>query len=407
MTDFHKNTIELLERISPPPRLAPDWADALARAGETSPARTRRLGWRLAPVPLVAAAILLLVFAWPFGARGSVLEQALAAIGDAPVTHVVAATHLDAQHVELRTGIRTPAPGREEVWYEAHRGLLVTVTYRGQLVGTPTLVRPGASLSGTLHDELVGGFLRDYRSALRSGAFHVKGKAVLYGTPVYWLAHRTPLYVNGPTGTKPAFAVEEVAVSTRSFKPIFVQTRFRGRILPSTKIRILSIATVPERPSLFKRTVRSLPLLTTADTAPPTTVARAARMMKHQPLMPSKTLSGLRRNWVGEPTYYAYQKLSYNGYGDPQPLPGIELYYGGLDATGYPLRRGRYVSITEFAAANGAVRAEGLGRFPSNGSAVLEGHRLTLSVNGLYVIIDASDPHRAILAARTLVAKKP
>jgi len=407
VTDFHKNTIELLERISPPPRLASDWADALARAGETSPARMRRLGWRLAPVPLLAAAIVLLVFAWPFGARGSVLQQALAAIGDSPVTHVVAATHLDAQHVELRTGVRTPAPGREEVWYQPHRGLLVIVTYRGQLVGTPTLVRPGASLRGTLHDELVGGFLRDYRSALRSGAFHVNGKAVLYGTPIYWLAHRVPLYVNGATGTKPAFAVEEVAVSTRSFKPIFVQTRFHGRILPNTKIRILSIATVSERPSLFKRTVRSLQLLTTADTAPPTTVARAAQGMRHHPLVPSKTLSGLRRNWVGEPTYYAYQKLSYNGYGDPQPLSGIELYYGDLDATGYPLRSGRYVSITEFATANSEVRAEGLGRFPSNGTAVLEGHRLTLRVNGLYVIIDASDPHRAILAARTLVANKP
>ena len=126
--------------------------------------------------------------------------------------------------------------------------------------------------------------------------------------------------------------------------------------------------------------------------------------MHAAPAVPAGRVAGLARTWVGQPRYYVWP---FHGrfMGQGNPLAGVELYYGRLDATGYPRRTGAYVSITEFPRANAEVRFEGIGRFPSDGNAVVERGRATLRVGHLYVIVEASDARRALDAVRALLAQ--
>lgn len=106
-----------------PPRPAPDrWRDIERAALGSS---RRRALVAVATLP-VAAAVALLVLAWPFsgGPTGTLLERAAAAIGDGPVVHAVvqsgfAGTEIDlaterrvSVHEEDELALVRPSPGR-------------------------------------------------------------------------------------------------------------------------------------------------------------------------------------------------------------------------------------------------------------------------------------------------------
>lgn len=426
MNDFPASVADLLENLSPPTSRRADWENVLARA-ELSPTRTPRraatlprrfpglarlAGQRqlvpLLGLPLFIAAVgaIALVLAWPFGAGSTlVIERAAAAIGTRPVTHVVADVGIGGSLVDLRTGKRTPVHGRSETWYDPKRGLLVNVSFRGQPV-TRFVIPPSSHSAGfTVSPSALQAFAANYRAALQAKAFRVIGSGLIGGTPVYWIASTPswrPFYPFN--GTTVHSFVEEVAISKATYKAVYMRTRVDGRVAPGSGKRIVKIETIAAQPALFAHAPTfpgSVGLGSGYNgSSPQTTLADARAAMGRAPLVPSTTIAGLRRTWIGQPSYLSGAQNTYK-----DQLPGVHLYYGRLHPNGYgPPYQAPYISITEFPRANIFVREQGLGYFPGNDHAVLENNMATFEIRGLYVVIRASDPTRALAGAQALIS---
>ncbi|MDE3024419.1 MAG: hypothetical protein KGI93_02495, partial [Acidobacteriota bacterium] len=144
---------ELVEMLGSDPELLAI-ADAVA-ASVRLPAhaygRQRVVVFAGAPILAVAAAVIALVLLWPFSSSPSVLDNALAALGSRPVTHVVLEDSLGSYLLDLRTGSHTPVSGREEIWYRAEQGMFSRRTFHGAPAGSAflpaKLITQGASLS--------------------------------------------------------------------------------------------------------------------------------------------------------------------------------------------------------------------------------------------------------------------
>jgi hypothetical protein len=361
----------------------------------------RRLAFLFPLGTTAAITIALLVLAWPFASGPSVLAQAVAAIGNGPVTHVVMDYRIGDSLVNLRTGAKRPIHGRQEFWFDPKRGLLDVLTFGGRPVAT-FLLRPNAQ---ALRGDWLNAFVSGYKAALKAGDYHVTGSGVVAGTPVYWIESK-PAYVlsdvttNGRSESgKLHKRVAQIAIAKSSYKPVYTRLKQDGRIVHGYASHILKLETIAPQPALFARTHLS-PMFRAGVTpsSPKTTIPAAQATMKRQALIPSHVIAGVRRSWVGEPPYLS----DGNSYKDQ--LAGVTLYYGRLDPYAYgPPHKAPYISITEFPRPNVYVRAQGLGYYPADGHAVLEGSTATLKVDGLYAIIGASSPRLAIAGARALV----
>ena len=341
------------------------------------------------------AAATALVLAWPFHGSPSVLAQAAAAIGDREVTHVVTEYEVGGSLVDLRTGKRTPVSGRSELWYDPKRGLLQIISFRGQPIGRfferPSTVRSASWLQT---------FVTGYKAALRSGAFRVTGSGVVDGTPVYWIESKPSWDVWFPFGGSTVHKqVEEVAIAKTTYRPVFTRLEVDGRTVPGLSSRILTIETVAPKPGLFAPgQVSSHSGAGFNGWSPQTTLAQARAAMHRPALVPATTIAGVQRNWIGEPGYLS----GFQSYKDQ--IVGVELYYGKLDPANYgPPYNPPFMSITEFPRRNPFVAEQGLGYFPGNDQAVLEGNTATLKTHGFYVIINASDATHALAAAKALI----
>lgn len=259
---------EVLELLRDDPELLAI-ADAVAN---TQPA-TRLRAWpaRLASVAAAAAvlAALVLVAPWQRGGGPTVLERALAAVGDEPVLHAVTRREERAQwsFVDLATGNRTspePSVVETELWYDRARGLAHTivrlddqliddvlqtpdgVTSQGGPVYTcawiakhpieATRARVSCKLSvenGTVPrnipepppvvDPALGGFVTGYRDALADGTARMVGEGELNGTPVYWLELRVPVPRPPEADQDVAPFEERVAIDRETYRPLLVR----------------------------------------------------------------------------------------------------------------------------------------------------------------------------------------
>jgi hypothetical protein len=387
--------IESLERYSPHPRRELDWLDVLGRAGLLP--QTKRAGgmrWRLTTTVAVAACALILTFAWPFGGRGSsVIQQALAAVGGGELTHVVFEDALGSRLVDLKTGAQRPVRGRGEIWYEPGRGLLETLSFRGAPVFTYFVRRPPRAVISGTQPGGIAGFVSGYRDALRSGAYHVVGRGQLAGAPVYWIRSR-PDYVSGngqPGPIKEVF--QEVAISRTSFKPTYWRLVVDGHVVPGGESRVTLLRTLAPKPAVFAHPRLRTPSYGFTPSAPATTLVQARASMKGHLVIPPAHLAGLPRRWIGQTRYFTTFTLA-------GQLPGVEFFYGKLDASGGPIYTGNYISITEFPEANSVVRGMGTGYFPSAPQAILQNKRVTLTARGAYMIINLGGRVTAITAAR-------
>jgi hypothetical protein len=384
-------------RDLPPGRLAALRQQLLAEITRADRS-TRPERGRLHRIPLLvtvgasaAAAVTVLMVAWPFHGSPTVLAQAAAAIGNRQVTHVVMDYGLGNSVVDLGTGTRTPVHGRSELWYDPQRGLLQIDSFRGQPAGT-FYSRPNAN---EFQQDWTKGFVSGYKAALQSGDFHVTGTGVVDGRSVYWIESK-PF----PRIPYPHTRVEQVAISKTTYKPVYIRTRLDGHIEPGDASHILMIETIAPNPALFPKHI-SVPTEVAPLGSSQTTLTQAQTAMRRPALVPSTTIVGLRRTWIGESGYFVGASPSYNN-----QLPGIELYYGSLDPSGYaPPYRAPYISITEFPSRNAFVVQQGLGYFPGDNHAVLDNATATLKTHGLYVVIEASDPARAIAAAQALARR--
>lgn len=224
-----------------------------------APVRSRRTR-RLVALGAALAAVVALLLAAPWQRGPSLVENALAAIGDAPVLHVVVERPTPNTSLrELATGAVVPRIQRTEIWFDGERDLKKTVTTldgavldevletsqggwtRGGRVYTCAWIaahpveatKAGVSCNpsgenGTTPrnvpeqpptvDLALGGFVDRYRAALATGAAARVGEGAVDGRDVVWLRIPTP------TGA------ERVALDAATYKPVRIESE-NGRVI--------------------------------------------------------------------------------------------------------------------------------------------------------------------------------
>jgi hypothetical protein len=320
--------------------------------------------------------------------RAGLIDRAIAAIGSGRTTHVVLVGPV-ARHVNLVTGKTTPQLERDEIWADPKLGTIELTTIGGRQLAPVFLPR-----SPYLDLPFVQSFAKGYRSELANGDYHPIGKATIAGQPVEWIANK-PYGVNDDAGIE-HYYVQEVAISQKTFKPLYLRARVDGVVQPDSWTRVLTAETVSAPAKLFAQRFRfaESPPYREAQSAPHTTLAAARAAMSPRPVVPPKWLAGLPRTWVGLPRIFVGPLKAL------RRAVGVELFYGPTNFVGQPIDGGSFISITEFPHTNAFVSALPQA-YPTSG-AMISGRTATLKTHGLYVIIRASSAKKAIAAAQAL-----
>jgi hypothetical protein len=236
-----------------------------------------------------------------------------------------------------------------------------------------------------------------YRRQLERGEYHVVGRGRIDGEPVIWIA----------ASARADGRAQEIAISTATYKPLYLRTLVNGRVEPGSSARVVVAETTAAQPALFAPRATT-PMgnggwagLPNSHTGIPTTTAAARASMNPDPIIVGARIAGLRRTWIGKPNYLLPGASSYR-----DQVDGLSLYYGELDAYGYPTYTGSFISINEITSARAARLMLGAGYFRA-GKAVIApapfGATLaTLDARGLYVIITASTAAKATAAAKAV-----
>jgi hypothetical protein len=334
---------------------------------------------RVAPLAALVAVLVALAVSLPgqlAPTRMTLVDQALAALGRGSTIHVVLEMPNAAELLDLRTGQTRALARRAEFWTDPKLGSV----YRIELGGVLTQQLAASPASWT------------------DAANHVVGHGRIQGTPVAWIA-------SSPSADGRA---QEIAISTTTYRPLFLRTVIGGRVEPGSSARVVLAETTAPRPAVFARAA------TTAlgnggwthepngHTGIPTTLAAARASMTPHPVVTGPRLAGLRRTWLGLPDYLLPGSSSDRG-----QVNGLSLYYGKLDDYGDPTYAGAFVSINEITSSRAARLMLGPGYFRV-GKAVVAPARgggpalAAQHVHGLYVIVEASSAAKAIAAARAL-----
>ncbi len=286
---------ELVEMLASTPELLAI-ADALVETEQSgmpaasSRARAHALVASTIAAALVAVVAVLLLLA-PWQGSGSLVDKALAAVGNQDVLHVVIERpeRPGESLIDLATGAAVARSERTEIWFDDARDLKKTVTSLDGEVLDETLETPkgGWTQGGPIYtcawiaahpvaatragvscnpsgdnparphriperpptiDQALAGFVDRYRSALASGQAEQIGSGKLEGRDVIWLRMVIPAADAGPGMPRRSTMTEDVAVDAETYKPLVVH-QSGGPI----SFRVLSINTVRYDPSLFTK----------------------------------------------------------------------------------------------------------------------------------------------------------
>lgn len=328
--------------------LEPDWEGAVARARRQTRARRVPL---LAAAVLLACALLAVIAVNPFGTgtKGSLVERALAAVGQGPVLHVVYQTGppVDAV-INRQTGeVQNHVQPEAEIWYDASRGVHL-IARIGPLVLDDEL-SPAGRVSELDQLALLA---HDYTDALASGRATLAGEGEVNGTPIYWIqvsetaTHST---TNGQRVTHTQ--AREVAITQDGYTPVATRTTIDGSTDGLPIQRIASFETLadgegnfaapptPPRPNLGV-------LCCSTET---TTLANAPDVIGQRPLWLGDTFAGLPLRRVAR-----VEAQTNSGHGGPftGTFSALELFYGSLDEHGQPDDQQPHVRVLEAKATN-------------------------------------------------------
>lgn len=323
-----------------------------------------------AAVLVAAAAAVVLVAPWQ-RSQGTLADLALAAIGSQPVVHVVSELPTGGGLIDIATGTMTPLVQRDEIWYDASRGLRRDRTTIGSTVVDDVLETPqgGFTPHGIVYDCAwiaahpleatkahvscnpsgdngttphvvprpkpalnpgLAGFADSYRAALASGQAREAGTGTVDGQKVDWLEFPTSGSVT-----------EKVALDPVSHKPLFLRTE-------NSTTKIAQIESIPYDSSDFARPQPSelpeQPSATRADDTATINLDGAAIAAAYPDAV-----------WAGTDVARlplvraATQALTVSF---PSTTPsrhgtGLDLAYGTLDAAGRLDRSQPYVDIQE------------------------------------------------------------
>jgi hypothetical protein len=392
----------VLERLVPISEAEGDWERVLADA-EREPTRyVRALGLG---VPVIAAAIVALVaLAWPFESEPpTVLDRALAAIGDGPVIHIVTRSDWGGSLVDLSTGEVTPRFTQSEVWSDPDRGVH-RVTRFGDRVTSDFLMPPGAVSAREV--EQYKALLDRYRADLRSGKARVVGRGSVNGRAVLWIRLRGQWLPDVDDGHYHLFA-QEVAVDRDTFEPVYSRFTRDGRQGPvGSGLLFLKLETLPAGQGDFD-----------VDPSVPSrhgtyAGAELGRDLRRNDLA---RLFGRPAIWLGpshedKPLAESRELLFKHKEkrDDPwQVVRGATLFYGELrpERAGIRLREENkpYVLLTQAAAIAPMWRGAELAANVPEGSIQVDATRVGfLRMGGLYVSINAKRLRDVLSAATAL-----
>ena len=212
-----------------------DWDRVVADAERRSPRRLLSWPGRVAAVAGAAALVAGVFLAWPFQAdQPALLERARAAIGDGPVLHVVLRGEWGGTLVDLQSGERSPVHGENELWYDTDRGRVHMISRLGAVVQHETLYEPKEPPAD------LAALGRQYKQALEDGSARVTGEGTIDGEPVVWVTIHSELLPDVADGRDHEWA-QQVAVSTRTFKPVALRETRDGEPGPGTTRHVLNL----------------------------------------------------------------------------------------------------------------------------------------------------------------------
>jgi hypothetical protein len=405
---------DAVERMEPRPEASGDWDAVLQAAGAR---RRSRLIRPLAALAVAAAALFGLTLLQPWESESpTFLERALAAVDDGPVLHVVLRGEWGGTLVNLDSGDRSPVYGENEIWYDFARNRMHTISRLGGVIEDEAVYEPREPAADL---KALG---RHYREALEQGTARVVGEGVVAGETVVWIVVRSENLPDVSDGKVHGWA-EEVAVSRETFKPVALRQTRDGEPGPGTLQRVLELELLPAGDGDFTSSRRSSYEGLSFSYQPLSgelTAAQAEKVLGRPPLWSGRRIGDLELARIGLTETRTYRpRVTQEGgvirvTGPRQEVGsarGIVLFYGTIgdspdtyrDDPG-PRWDEPHVAIRE--SLDGPIGVGGTGSryVPPEGSILIQagGRTGLLSVDGLYVSIQAPSDELVLSAARAL-----
>lgn len=239
MTELQQTMQRALDGLVEKSEETGDWARVLAGAVRSG-RRSRFV--RMAVVAVAAVAVAGAALVVPLDdEQPGVVDQALAAIGDGPVIHVVTRGDWGGSLVDLSTGEVTPMYAEQEVWYDPSRGAHYVSRFADEVM------RDGIVPVSRLSRELLGQYAalaNRYRDELSAGTAKVVADGSVDGRPVRWIRLRGEWFPSFADGREHLRA-EEVAVDASTHEPVYMRWTEDGRPVPGTGQLMLKLETLP------------------------------------------------------------------------------------------------------------------------------------------------------------------
>jgi hypothetical protein len=389
-----KEVQDVLDRLVPEPASISDWEAVLRDARLRRRSSAFQLAVATGAIALVA---LFLVAPWKSTERLGVLERALAAVGDGPVTHLILRDEWGGTLVELETGARKPLYNERELWIDPDRGFAQVVRFGG--------VVTHRHVAGPREIEHAYAVLASgYREALESGRARLVGDGVVDSIPVHWIEVLREAPTGAGDGKDHVWAVE-VAVSQDSYKPVYVRDTRDGEAGEFAGSRILVAERLPAGSGDFSRSSRHTGYgLLDGSSAEPFSPERALEIFGPRGVWLGAEFANLRPIGVGELTLMTGYSRETGTWAER--LTGIRVVYAGsTTGEGLPAET---PSITIQQTPRRHPTLDGLTAYdPPQGHVVLTpGGQASRYYEGTYVTIRALAGKRseelALAAARAL-----
>jgi hypothetical protein len=355
---------EHLERLTPETERLPYWDNVLRDA------RPSRLRWAAPRVAVVAFALafaaVIAVAPWREAERTGILDRALAAVGDGPVTHLVIRTQWGGTLVDLDSGKHTPLYHEVELWQDPERGIVRIERLGGQLQGSSVAARQDV--------EKPLGLLTSYREALESGEARVLGEGAIEGVDVVWVEVERGMQAD-------AVWRVEVAVRRDRFTPMLMRETVDGRPVPMTNVRVLVAEQLPAGTGDFARAPQKA--------QEPVSFGISRDTISRERAL---ELTDGRAAWLG-PEFRGLPLAKIGRLAirtDADEVVGIHLTYGSLTELNEPDGSKSFITIEQAPRRHPALE-RGIGPYdvPTGHVALTPGGNAYLDYRGTYVVIRA------------------
>jgi hypothetical protein len=389
---------EILDRFVPVPAGEGDWS-AIVRDANAARPRRRWIGVAAAVAGAMVAVAVTAMLAPSHHGGGSVIDRALAAIGNGPVLHVVTRSpYPEYELLDLATGERRTVYEQIEEWSDPKRGVRSIGREEGHVVYDSVWGVPEK-------DPALTSFMTGYREALSSGKAHVVGEGDVDGTAVYWLDLAS-------TGSPEAEAQShQVAVAKNNYAPVALRWVHGGKMEPVEPI--LEMQAEPEGSGNFDGVPQPKPVPDRGDVLGSTTidVTDAPAALDTPPVWAGRAVADLPLSLVRRQGLKSVYPAAANL--PTEMTTGLELVYGAV-VNDHPDSRSAFVRIQE-----ASSPAFAYGWIPTDpplrsrklrlkdydavaGSTRGDWYRGEVIMRGTYVVLEGYDRDAVVAAAKAL-----